>query len=157
MKLRLEKLAKHVQKQYNDTKLPYWEGAMDVLHEFLDTLEAEEPTPFDRMDWIAIAETMGGTVTRRESHEVEVAIREGTYIIEDNGGEFNISKTVDACDYSVPYTSAFEDVIEEEVLGYRLLCAIKGEEIDYDFRINSTNAELAKQWTAAYIARQNKR
>jgi hypothetical protein len=61
----------------------------------------------------------------------------GTFLISDNGGEFNISKPNTEEHYEIPYTNATPMTI-----ACRVLAAIRGEEIDWSFNLSEEDSNL---------------
>jgi hypothetical protein len=52
----------------------------------------------------------------------------------DNGGEFNVGTINKGSVVSVPYTD-YHTVLDGGTMAYRVACAIRGDEIDYSFRL----------------------
>lgn len=82
-----------------------------------------------------IGEAGGSIILCDESrHERLVPTYDWIYLC-DNGGEFNVGRINHGAPVSVAYTgSSYFDLLDGGTMAYRMFCAIRGEEIDYEWR-----------------------
>ena len=83
---------------------------MSIASDLLEDLELTEVrAEFKKIDWKAVIKEIGGTLQSIDKKSGDVSFyhfgKKGgfDYVLSDNGGEFNVSKTVPAFNYSIPY------------------------------------------------------
>lgn len=90
---------------------------------------------FASIDWQDAANIMSAKIIAKTDKQVTMSLKNAIYHFHDNGGEINITKEVAVRNYSVPYTDQNDDTIDAKTLGYRLITAVEGKKIDFNFKV----------------------